>query len=334
MSNQFLPNSSNESAPVETTPNKSLEEIFVSTFHNKYQFSNFLSFDVLAEVTKFKVRNKTIYELSKKLKAFQRFLNTCVFEYALINEEVVYSYRKGLTILNAVKKHSDNKYFFQTDISDFFGNISGNEIRNVLSHNLTNVPVNDIEKYTDRIFDLITIDRRLPVGFATSPLISNSCLLSFDNELQGFCIKNGITYSRYSDDLILSTNDDKALLNFDEILSELLNKHFHDSLKLNPAKTKHTHKGKKIKLLGLIVLPTGKITVDIRVKRKIEALLHFYITDKQKFSELAGGSYETGLAKVSGQLNYINMIDSEYLNKLRKKYGNTVVDMFFHKSVK
>jgi RNA-directed DNA polymerase len=332
-----LSNTSKESLssplPTNLKQYKTLQDIFTSNFHNKYNFSDFLTFDVNKEVEKLAYNKKTIYKPSSKLKAIQRFLNTCVFEFASINNDVVFSYRKGKSTLDAVKKHASNKYFFQTDISDFFGSIDKSNIEKFLKNNLDNVPIKDIFEYQKRLFELITLNGKLPVGFATSPLVSNSCLYLFDKALHDYCLKNDITYTRYSDDIILSTSNDKVLLDIDKIVKFLLNKSFGTSLSLNPAKTKHTHKGKKLKFLGLVILPTGRVTVDIKIKRKIEASLYYYINDKSKFISIVGDNYESGLATISGQLNYINMIDSEYLNKLRKKYGNTVVDMFFHKSV-
>lgn len=317
-----------------TKPKPTLDHVFTSNFHNKYTFSNFLTFDVRNETECFTVNGKTIHKMSNKLKAIQRFLNTCIYEYALVNNDVVFSYRKGKSTLDAVKQHASNKYFFQTDISDFFNSIEKDHIKKVLNENLNNVPICNVDIYKDRLFELSTINGKLPIGFATSPLISNSCLFLFDNALHDYCKVNEITYTRYSDDIILSTSSNLSLLNIENVINDLLNQTFQTSFLLNLAKTKRTHKGNKLKLLGVVILPTGRLTVDIKVKHKLEALLHFYINDKDKFISLSGGDYDVGLSKVSGQLNYINMIDKEYLNKLRKKYGNSLVDMFFHKSVK
>jgi RNA-directed DNA polymerase len=117
-------------------------------------------------------------------------------------------------------------------------------------------------------------------------------------------------------------------------ISKQLNLFHSGRIQLNPHKTKHTHKGKKIKLLGMVILPDGKITVDIKLKQQLEILLHFYINDKNKFSDYLTNHYHGKLSTISGQLNYINSIDSAYLNKLRKKYGNYVVDIFFRQTIK
>ena len=313
---------------------KSFQDVFTSNFHHKYSFSDFLSFNVLENIEKYNLKNRTIFKPTQKLKTFQRFLNTCIFEFANVNSNVVYSYRKGKSTLDAVRQHANNKYFFKTDIANFFESIDKVQIKKLLNENLDNVPIKDISDYQNRLFELVTIDGILPVGFSTSPLISNSCLFNFDNELAQFCEQHELIYTRYSDDIIISTCSKTGLESIDDVVVLLLEKHFYGKLTLNSAKTKFTHKGNKLKFLGLVVLPTGRVTVDGSTKKRIESLIHFYINDKSRFLSAVGGNYEAGLTSISGQLNYINMIDSEYLNKLRRKYGNAIVDMFFHKSVR
>ena len=81
-------------------------------------------------------------------------------------------------------------------------------------------------------------------------------------------------------------------------------------------------------------MPSGKVSVDIKLKQQLEVLLHFYINDKNKFSDYLKNHYHGDLSKISGQLNYINSIDSTYLNKLRKKYGNYIVDVFYRHTIR
>jgi RNA-directed DNA polymerase len=84
----------------------------------------------------------------------------------------------------------------------------------------------------------------------------------------------------------------------------------------------------------MVVLPCGKISVDMKVKEKLEILMYFYINDKEKFTDYLKNKYQGNFATISGQLNYINTIDRLYLNKLRKKYGNFVVDAFYNQTIK
>lgn len=317
----------------------SLQSIFESNFHEKFSFDDFLSFAQEKEYTKINIGrknigNKEILKPSAKLQSYLRFLNNYIFQYADINTNVVYSYRKGANTYQAVKKHSESSYFFQTDIKGFFKSIKSSDIKFILENNLKNSPISDLDEYEDRILNIITVNDTLPVGFASSPILTNSLLKNFDNDLEDYCVQKNIIYTRYSDDLILSSKVKESLTDLEKIISAFLKKHFKNTFQLNEEKTKLTHKGNKIKILGMVILPTGKVTVDIKVKKQIESLLHFYINDKDKFTDISGGDFDEGLAMVAGKINYINTIDPEYLIKLRKKYGNYVVDLFFHQSFK
>ncbi len=311
----------------------SLQKAFDSTFHHKLDFNDFLLLDLTQEYKNLSKHNKLILNPSPKLRKYLRFLNSFVFDYAKVNTDVVHSYRRGRSAYTAILKHANSKYFFQTDIQSFFYSITSQDIKNVLDTNLSDSPICDISAFKCQLLSLVTVNNTLPVGFATSPSISNTCLYAFDNDLENYCLKKGVIYTRYSDDIILSSNDNN-LFDIQDIVSEKLNYFFKDRLQLNPYKTKHTHKGKKVKLLGMVILPSGKVSVDIKVKKQLEILLHFYINDKEKFSDYLERHYDGTLATISGQLNYINTIDKSYLNKLRKKYGNFVVDIFFHKTIK
>ena len=315
------------------TPTLSLQKAFDSTFHHKLDFNDLLQLDLTQEYKTLQKRNKLILNPSPKLRKYLHFLNSFVFDYAKVNTDVVHSYRRGRSAYTAILKHANSKYFFQTDIQDFFYSITSQNIENILDANLSDIPICDISTFKYQLLNLVTVNNILPVGFPTSPNISNTCLYIFDNALENYCLKQGIIYTRYSDDIILSSNENN-LNNIQDIVSEKLNYFFGDRFQLNPHKTKHTHKGKKVKLLGMVILPSGKVSVDIKVKKQLEILLHFYINDKEKFSDYLEKHYDSNLSIISGKLNYINTIDKSYLNKLRKKYGNFVVDTFFHRTVK
>jgi len=309
----------------------SLQEAFDFAFHHKFTFSDFIKLNVEQECQKL---GPKIFSPSPKLKKYHRFLNKYIFDYAKINENVVYSYRQDKSPFDAVIKHAENKHFFQTDIKDFFNSINANDIEIVINNNLNSTAISDIQNYKYQILRLTTIQDRLPIGFSTSPNISNSCLFSFDNELEAFCIDQDITYTRYSDDIILSSNYKNTLEDAKGFIAHKLNLFYGNRIIINPKKTKFTHKGGKIKLLGLVILPSGKVSVDMKMKNHLEILLHFYINDRERYADYLKNIYDGDPAKISGQLNYINAVDSSYLDKLRKKYGNFIVDVFYHQAIK
>lgn len=324
---------------------RSLEDIFLSTFHNKYKFKEFLDLNICDEYEKFKIKDRTIYSPSAKLKAFHRFINSCVFEYAAFNENVVFSYRKGTTVRDAVEEHSASEFFFQTDIKSFFSNITTQNVENTLNHQLINIPVSDINDYFDLLVNYCVVDNHLPAGFSTSPILSNLCLYKFDNELEKYTNTNQLQYTRYSDDIIISSTDSSYLKGIAEVIEGILKQHINDGIKLNQDKTKILKKGQRIKLLGLVILPNGLVTVDKKHKKEIETLFYLYLTDEKVFEDYVSKHFhykntqqkplkELGISTLSGKLIAMNSMDPNYINKLRKKYGNTIVEMFLRKSVK
>lgn len=308
----------------------SLQEAFDSTFHHKFNFGDFLDLNLVQE---YQLLSNAKVNPSIKLKKYLRFLNSFVFDYAKINTNIVHSYRHEKSTYTAVVPHCYSKFFFQTDIKDFFHKITRLDVEKILDTGLDNVPIHDIRQYKSQLLNLTTIDDILPVGFPTSPNISNSFLSAFDDTLENYCIKNEIIYTRYSDDIFLSSNIKDSLMGIQDIISDYLNELYDGRVKINAYKTKNTHKGSKIKILGMVILPSGKISVDIKLKQQLEILFHFYINDKYKFNDYFKKHYQGDFRKISGQLNHINTIDKSYLDKLRKKYGNFIVDSFYHQSI-
>lgn len=326
---------------------RSLREIFVSTFHNKMSFEDFYSLNVSEEYKVINTRKRKIYSATSKLKLLHKFINSTVLERAQFNKEVVFSYRKGASTRDSVELHAGNNYFFQTDISNFYGSIHLSDVRFSLENRLLDIPVADIDEHIERIIELVVVDDHIPAGFSTSPLLSNICLFDFDNALKDYCDKGGLVYTRYSDDLIISGKFEDFTFDVESIVFELLKSKVNSEIELNSSKTKVHKKGHDFKLLGFNILPNGIVTIPSTDKREVETLLYLYLTDKSKFddyfskkistktSESSGKPVrDSGIASLSGKLIGFNSMDKSYVSKLRRKYGNTLIDMFIRKSVK
>jgi len=324
---------------------RSFEEIFISTFHNKVSFDEFLTLDIESEFKKIPLQKRTVYAPSSKLKQIHRFLNHAVFEYAEFNKDVVFSYRKGESTRAAVEKHANNRVFYQADIKDFFGSLKKENILHTIEAQLENTPVLDIVDYRDRLLDFTVVDDHIPAGFATSPILSNLCLFEFDNALENICKKEELTYTRYADDIIISSQTDAFLPEIEEKIQKLLSNKVNPEIFLNLAKRKVQLQGQRIKILGFNILPNGIVTIPNKDKKNVETMLHFFINDEEKFKDYVSKNIkpnsdgesslrDIGISSLSGKLISLNSMDKNYISKLKKKYGNTVIDMFIRKSVK
>ncbi len=315
-----------------TTVRITLQEAFNSTFHNELKFSRFINDSIEHEeiISKNKLN---LFNPSKQLRKYHNFLNNFIFNFAKVDKDVVFSYMEGRTAFDAVQIHSKNKFFFKTDIVSFFDSISKSDVEAILDNNLSNSPISDIQNHKESILNLVTVNRVLPIGFSTSPNISNTFLFNFDAKFKEYCLNNNLQYSRFADDIIVSSMEEFCNKKIELQISNIFIELFSGSIKINKVKTKYLRQGEKIKLLGMVVLNSGGITVDSQMKSELEVLLYYYVTDKDRFDDCLK-KYEYKIATISGKLNYINTVDKAYLDKLRRKYGNYVVDGFIHQTIK
>jgi len=312
----------------------SLEKAFNSYFHNKYSFNRFCNLDINTQYKNI-FFSKNTFSPSKELKRYQQFLNFFIFDFMEINENVVFSYRKGVSTYDAIYPHKDSKYILSTDIKSFFLHINREDIKSLILKNRKNylIQEKDIEQYIDTLVNLVSYNNILPIGAPTSPKISNAYLFEFDNTLHFFCKKEDIIYTRYSDDFIFSSNTTEKFNLLLATIKQLLVSSGLGKLQLNENKTKLQRKGSKVILLGLIITPNGTITVDKKIKKDIEVLLHFYLSNKDKFKDFFEKNYNSNLEKVSGHLSHIKSIDKQFITKLKKKYGSYIVNSFIHRDI-
>lgn len=309
---------------------KPLSLLFDAMHHQKYSFEDFLSLAVSEHHQPVGWRNRVIYKPSKTLKAMHSFLNSFVFEYLAINERVSFAYRKGTTLRDAIAPHAHSRAFYQTDLEKFFDSITESMVRDAVANALT--PAEDLHHHLDRIVALTTIDRRLPIGFSTSPLLSNACLKHFDDQLEQECISRSWIYSRYADDIVISAQSLDDIKGVEEIVKLSILEKLGQGFRINQAKSRVTTVGRKVKILGLVILPSGRITIDKDIREKVETQLHFYVTDRTRLARIYGGEVEGGLQRLAGYVSYIHSADPLYLSKLRRKFGGTVIDSFLHRS--
>lgn len=139
------------------------------------------------------------------------------------------------------------------------------------------------------------IRRYLPQGSPTSGYLANLAFARVDHKIASYAEKLGFTYTRYSDDILISTRDVK----FDR---ELAAKIIHEVQKtvstagftLNRAKTRILTPGSRKSYLGLIV--SGPMT---RLPREVRERITAELRDIRKFGfETQYLRFEKGLSRI------------------------------------
>lgn len=182
-----------------------------------------------------------------------------------LNTDYAFAYIKNQSIKALVNKHIDNRYFYQFDIANFFGSIN---------HDLLYTKMeNTADVFNEQIINECSNNQSigLALGLIPSPFLSNIYLSDFDyllvNKLKE--IDSSVIYTRYSDDLTISSKTKLDLNSLVKLISDLLEL---DKVTINSSKTKQfelVKKGQHIKILGLNLV-RGEKSNYITVGRKFK----------------------------------------------------------------
>lgn len=155
-------------------------------------------------------KNNLLYTLQKNLT--NNFLNFIPLSNNAFGFVKGYSYQSFLE--PHINTGKSNRYFLRLDINNFFGSIKADLIRNVFSYYVKTDKKELNEEIVNCIVELTTLNGILPQGAITSPVISNIVFRQLDIRIQEYCYKLDAIYSRYADDLLFSSNNNKLLENF------------------------------------------------------------------------------------------------------------------------
>lgn len=187
------------------------------------------------------------------------------------------AYRSGTSIKDHVAAHADNRYLLKLDFQDFFPSILGTHfLMHLKSHmKISGDDANLLMRLLFR-FDRESQDYVLSIGAPSSPAVSNTVMYDFDNKLTNYCRTHDIVYSRYADDLALSTSKPKVLNDAFDFVKRLCGDMPYPRLQLNDAKTVFTSKKHRRQLTGLVLNNDGEPSLGREKKRLIRSMAHHF----------------------------------------------------------
>lgn len=232
------------------------------------------------------------------------------------------AYRSGISIKDHAAVHADNRYLLKLDFQDFFPSILGSHfLMHLKSH--MEIPEEDADLLMRLLFrfDREAQEYVLSIGAPSSPSISNTIMYDFDNALSNYCRTHDIVYSRYADDLALSTSKPKVLNEAFDFVKRLCSDMQYPRLKLNDAKTVFTSKKHRRQLTGLILTNDGKPSMGREKKRLIRSMAHRF-----SLGELA----QEQILHLRGLLAFAYSIEPLFFNSINRMIGEEA----FHRLMK
>ena len=231
-----------------------------------------------------------------------------------------YGFVCGRSVVDNAHPHVGKRYILNLDLKNFFPTIT----RQQVAECLTAEPFGFSSLAAKLVSGLATVRTKnneevLAQGFATSPTLSNFICREMDKEIAGVATAQGITFTRYADDLTFSADTD-ILRPQGELVQQVKTIVERYGFRLNEEKTHLQRRGRRQEVTGLMV--TEKVNVSRRYVREIRSLL--YIWERYGYEDACQAAWKSyrqqhGKTKghqhcvplnavLRGKLNYMKMV--------------------------
>ena len=231
--------------------------------------------------------------------------------------DVAMAYVKGVGIKTNALAHVNNQYILKLDFSSFFHSIIPSDLDVLNLKKFCNLSEDEIN-LLKLLFFWRPVKKRehlcLSIGAPSSPFLSNAIMYRFDSQVYDFCYDIGAVYTRYSDDITISTNTGNVLNGIFEKIKKLCENTESPNLCLNMDKVVFASKKCRRSITGVVVANNDEISLGRERKRQIRAMVHKIIMDHDCDYEM--------INRINGYLAFANDIEPEFIQRLINSYGS------------
>lgn len=131
-------------------------------------------------------------QLARRLDSFLRL------KLAGYPHPAAFGYLPGRSIRQNAAAHAGARNLLRVDIENFFPSITSRRLEALFQG------LGIEEDVANVLARLVTIEGTMPMGFPTSPVLSNAVCIGLDRDLEAMAAAHGATYTRYADDITFS----------------------------------------------------------------------------------------------------------------------------------
>ena len=219
-----------------------------------------------------------------------------------------FAYKKGDCIKKHAECHADAGFVFHTDIKNFFPSIHSEMLMKLITEIRPELEADGLwfDDLCENISKICFRKNSLCIGAVSSPKISNAVLFSFDEKMLEYCKKKKLRYSRYADDIYISSPSYIEAQLEKDVSAALCDCGF----EMNKRKTWFSSKKHRRRITGLIITTDGKVSIGTEMRNKIK---------KMVYERIRHGSGDPEV--LLGYLSFLRNIEPKAYNRLIVKYS-------------
>lgn len=222
----------------------------------------------------------------------------------------VTAYEPGCSIVKNAALHAHHAHILAFDIHHFFQSCSKRLVVDLfrgiryVDRSGHKVAIEDSE--AQLLAELCCYYDALAMGSPSSPFVANRVMVPYDRDIIGN-LPDGVAYSRYSDDITISSDwylDENRTL---AIVSSVLGA---AGFAINAKKTRRMGRGNSRRITGVYITPDSSLSMGKQRKRLIRNLTYRVLT---------GRSDEVN--RLLGMLAFCGQVEPDYLALVLSKYA-------------
>jgi RNA-directed DNA polymerase len=196
--------------------------------------------------------------------------------------------------------HQGKRCVVKMDVKNFFPSVHHKRVYRMFRHQ------HGFGKDVSRLLTrLVTLRGGLPQGAATSPAVANHFAVPVDEALRSSVERHGLAYSRFVDDLTISGDRPKLLI---DLTTRLLKAR---GLKLAPEKLKVCPRGGPQEVTGLLVNDANRVTISRHYRDAVRSSIH-------KLRNMERNEWPKQVASIEGKIAHIARFNQGPAARLRR----------------
>ncbi len=243
------------------------------------------------------------------LKAVQRWLNRYLFLQMPVHFAAT-AYVKGANIRDNALVHRSFPFTLRADFEDFFPSFHVGHVKEFLKR--TTIPKSPLtEDDIDFVVGVVSRHGSLTIGAPSSPLLTNVMMFAFDSDMSDWAGANGCVYTRYADDMFVSSRNPDYLQEALRQIARYSAKFELADLRINKKKTAFLSRKHRRTIAGLTITPDYRVSIGLERKKDIKHELYEFCCGR-----LEPERYD----HLRGWIAFVKDCEPEFFSILARKY--------------
>jgi len=224
----------------------------------------------------------------------------------------IHGFVKNKSAISNAAEHLGRQHLVEVDLKNYFDQITTSRIMGVLSY------LGVDKEVSIALTTLVTLGNCLPQGSPCSPILANMVTFALDQQLLRFSKANRVRYSRYADDIVLSSHsrprflrpsveNNYVKLKIDDLDKDFLNIFSMSGFDLNEDKMYYCGPGSRRCVTGITINEFANVPRSH--VRRVRSILHNierngFAAEQVKFAK-STKSIKSLKTSLCGQINWI-----------------------------